>query len=246
MERNILLKIAYCGTRYHGFQVQQNAQSVCAVLQDAVEKVMGKRWDVKGCSRTDAGVHALEYCISMRCHTTIRCDQLVLALNRYLPEDIAVLSAEDVSLDFHARYHCIGKQYVYKIHNSRVKTPFSPNLSYRYGYPLGVDMLHHEAQDFVGTHDFASFQSAGADIADTVRTVTSFAVHREGDTVFFTVEGDGFLYNMVRIMVGTLIYIAMGRLEQGCIPSILASKDRSCAGKTMPPQGLYLRKVYYD
>lgn len=243
--RNIRITIAYDGTRYHGFQVQKNALSVCQVFQDAVERVTGKRWDVKGCSRTDTGVHANMYCLSIRCDTGIPCDKLVPALNRYLPPDIAVREAEDAAPDFHARYHCTGKEYVYRIHNSRVKDPFAPHLSYRLGFPLDVPLLRREALDFVGTHDFAAFQSAGSDVEDTVRTVRSFRVEREGEFVLFTVEGDGFLYNMVRIMVGTLVHIAMGRIPPGSIPEILISRDRGRAGKTMPPQGLFLNRVFY-
>lgn len=244
-ERNLLLTIRYRGTGYHGFQVQKNALGVCTVLQDAVEKVLGKRYDVKGCSRTDSGVHALRYCLSMRVESAIPCDRLVLALNRYLPEDIACIAAVEAPEDFHARYSCIGKEYVYRIHNSRIKDPFSPNLSYRLGYTLDVPLLDREAKDFVGTHDFSAFCSAGSDVEDKVRTISRFDVTREGDTVLFTVAGDGFLYNMVRIMVGTLVYTAMGRIPPGSIPTILKSRDRGRAGKTMPPEGLYLSEVYY-
>lgn len=237
--------MAYDGTRYHGFQVQKNALTVCQVFQDAVETVLGKRWDVKGCSRTDTGVHARQYCLSMQCDTTIPPDKLVLALNRYLPPDVAVLQVEPVADDFHARYSCVGKEYVYTLLNSQVRDPFSPNLSYRFGYALDVDLLHRQAQDFVGSHDFAAFCSAGCDVESTVRTIRAFRVERQGERILFTVEGDGFLYNMVRIMVGTLLFIATGRLEQGSIPTILASGDRARAGKTMPACGLTLNRVFY-
>lgn len=246
MERNILLALRFVGTRYHGFQVQQNAISVCEVFQDAVERVMGKRYDVKGCSRTDAGVHANKYCLSMKVKSAIPCDKLVLALNNYLPEDIAATAAREVPADFHARYSCTGKEYVYRIHNSRIRDPFSPNLAYRFGYTLEAGLLHEEGQAYVGTHDFAAFQSAGSDMEDTVRTITAFSVTRRGEYVDFTVRGDGFLYNMVRIMVGTLMFIAADKLERGCIPGVIASRDRGRAGKTMPACGLYLNNVFYD
>lgn len=245
MERNLLITLAYCGTRYHGFQVQTNALSVCEVFQDGVERVLGQRYDVKGCSRTDAGVHANMYCLSIRCDTAIPCQNLVLALNRYLPEDIAVQSVADMPHDFHARYSCTGKEYRYQLRNSRIKDPFSPELSYQMGYAMKVELLHQQAQDLVGTHDFAAFCSAGSDVQDTTRTIWSFRVERQGDMILFTVAGDGFLYNMVRIMVGTLVHIATGKLPPGCIPEILASRQRSQAGKTMPPQGLYLNRVFY-
>lgn len=243
--RNLLLTLRFDGTRYHGFQVQKNALSVCEVFQNSVKNIFGKRYDVKGCSRTDSGVHANMYCLSMKIAENIPCDKLVTALNHVLPYDIAVTHVKEVPDDFHARYSCTGKQYVYKIHNSRVKDPFSPNSLYRYGYPLDEAMLNAQAKDFIGTHDFAAFQAHGGDIGDTVRTITDFTVTRYGDTVLFTVTGDGFLYNMVRIMVGTLIFIAMGKLENGCIPAVLASKNRARAGKTMPAHGLYLNKVFY-
>lgn len=246
MDRNILLTLSYAGTRYHGFQVQKNALSVCEVFQNAVEHVLGTRYDVKGCSRTDSGVHARMYCVSMKTSEDIPCEKLVRALNHVLPDDIAVLSATQVGDDFHARYSCKGKQYVYQIHNSRIRDVFSPNLAYRYGYPLDEDMLDFEAQGFVGTHDFAAFCSAKSDAEDTVRTITEFRVTRQGELVLFTVSGDGFLYNMVRIMVGTLMFIAMGKIQKGSVPGIIESKDRGRAGKTMPACGLYLNKVYYE
>jgi tRNA pseudouridine38-40 synthase len=181
----------------------------------------------------------------MKCETLIRNDKLLLALNRYLPEDIAVLSVEDATDVFHARYDATGKEYVYRLRNSRIKDPFSPNFAYRFGYPLDVGLLDREAKAFVGTHDFAAFQSAGSDIDDTVRTIEYFAVCREGDDVLFTVKGDGFLYNMVRILVGTLLFIGTGRLPEGSIPEIIAAKDRNRAGKTMPALGLCLNRVFY-
>ena len=245
MERNLLFDLRFCGTNYHGFQVQKNALSVCEVFQDAVEAVFGVRGDVKGCSRTDAGVHARQYCASMRTDRAIPCDRAVSALNRNLPRDIAVTACRDVPPDFHARYHCTGKEYVYKIYNSRVKDPFSPDLRYRYSRRLEEAFLSGQAAGFVGTHDFAAFCSKGSDIEGTTRTVTAATVEREGDEVRFVVRGDGFLYNMVRIMAGTLVQIGEGRIPPGSIPEIIASKDRERAGKTMPACGLYLNQVFY-
>jgi len=243
--KNLLLTLRFNGARYHGFQVQKNAVSVCQVFQDGVERIFGSRLDVKGCSRTDTGVHALMYCLSMRCEWNKPCERLVLALNRHLPDDIAVMDCREVPMDFHARYSCTGKEYIYKILNSHIKDPFSPNLIYRYDYTLDAAFLREQAQDFVGRHDFASMCSAGSDIQDTRRAITRFEVERQGDVVCFRVAGDGFLYNMVRIMVGTLVYIGSGRLAAGSIPDILAARNRGRAGKTMPACGLYLSRVYY-
>ena len=244
--RNLLLTLCFCGTRYHGFQVQKNALSICQVVQDALETVLGQRGEVKGCSRTDTGVHARMYCLSVRTASPIACDKLVLALNRYLPEDVAVTECRPVPEEFHARYSCVGKEYVYIVHNSRARDPFSPNLAYRYGYSLDAELLNRQAQHYLGTHDFAAFASRGGDVEDTVRHISSFTVLRQGDRVLFTVCGSGFLYNMVRIMVGTLIYIQMGKIEPGSIPDILLAKNRDRAGKTMPAHGLYLNRVFYE
>ena len=243
--RTVLLTLRFDGTRYHGFQVQKNALTVCEVFQDALEKTLGKRWDVKGCSRTDTGVHANCYCISFQTDHAIPCERLVRALNSSLPADIAVTGAREMPIDFHARYHCVGKQYIYTIHNSVVKDPFDYRRMYRYGANLDQEMLHRQAQAFVGKHDFAAFCTRAQEQSDTCRTITAFDVLREGDRVIFRVSGDGFLYNMVRILVGTLVYISMGRITPGSIPAILQSRDRSLAGKTMPAKGLSLNEVYY-
>jgi len=246
MKRNLLLSLRYVGTRYHGFQVQKNALSVCSVFQDAVEQVFGSRIDIKGCSRTDAGVHANQFCLSMKVEKNIPCDKLVIALNRYLPDDVAVTHCREVPADFHARYSSTGKEYVYKVRNSWIRDPFLTDFVCLWGYPLEVELLHRQAQDFVGQHDFAAFQASGSNVVDTVRTIYSFRVERQGDLVLFTVAGDGFLYKMVRNMVGTLLEIASGHLPQGCIPKILESRDRQQAGKTAPACGLYLNRVFYD
>ena len=205
--RNLLLTIRYQGTAYHGFQVQKNALTVAQVLQDALEAVLGRREDIKGCSRTDSGVHA-----NM----------------------------------FHARYSCTGKRYLYQINNSPVKDPFRWKQVYDYRYPIDVAMCDRQCKDFIGTHDFSSLCSAGSSVEDHVRTVTACGMVREGDRVTFYVEGDGFLYNMVRIMVGTILEIAAGSKPQGCIPQILEQRDRAAAGFTAPAWGLYLDRVFYE
>jgi len=244
-ERNLLLTLRFVGTNYHGFQVQANATSVCEVFQNALERILGHRPPVKGCSRTDSGVHANKYSLSLKTESTISCNNLVRALNAVLPDDIAATTCREVPADFHARYSATGKEYVYKLLNSRVKDPFLSNLCYRFGFPLDENLLHKQAQNFVGTRDFAAFMAKGSDIEDTVRTIEFFEVRRQGELLIFTVSGDGFLYKMVRIMVGTLLAVGTGRLHPGCIPSIIAGKDRARAGKTAPACGLYLNDTFY-
>lgn len=243
--RNLLLTLSFDGSAYHGWQVQENAVTVQQALQDALEHICGVRDNIVGCSRTDSGVHANMYCCNLRTEHTIPCDRLVTALNAVLPRDIAVSNCEQVPFDFHARYDCASKEYIYKIWNSPNKNPFLYNYSLHYKYPLDAEMLDGQAKQYMGEYDFASFCAAGSSVASTVRNVTNASVKRDGDMVVFTVEANGFLYNMVRIMVGTLIDISSGRIEKNSIADIIAAKDRGKAGFTAPPHGLYLNKVNY-
>lgn len=243
--RNLLIEIKYDGSAYHGWQVQKNALTVQEVFQNAVEKVFLQRLDVKGCSRTDTGVHANQYFLTLQTDMNISCDGAVMALNTHLPKDIAVLSCCEVDADFHPRYSCRSKEYVYKIYNGQIRNPFFADYALHYKYPIDADYLNKEAQAFVGTYDYSGFCSAKSDVEDTVRTVYSCKVWREDDMVFFKVQANGFLYNMVRIMVGTLLFIAQGKIKEGELKGIILSKNRRLAGKTAPPQGLYLNKVDY-
>lgn len=244
--RNLLFTIAYDGSAYHGWQVQANSVTVQQTMQDAMEKVLGERGNIIGCSRTDTGVHANRYCFNMRTETRYTEKKLVAALNARLPRDIAVLSCEDVGWDFHARYDCVSKEYIYRIWNSPVRNPFLGNYALHYKYPLDEHMLAEQAAGFVGTHDFVSFCSAHSNIKSTVRTVEEFRVERIGDEIVLTVIADGFLYNMVRIMVGTLLKIAQGKILRGSIPAIIEAKNRSAAGTTAPAHGLHLNAIHYE
>lgn len=245
--RNLLLIICYDGTQYHGWQIQQNSLAVQQVFQTALQKVLGDTPDLKGCSRTDSGVHAYEYCISLKTGHNIPCNRLVGALNHFLPADIAVLSCREVPLDFHARYSCKGKEYVYKIWNNPIRSPFLDGRALHYWYGIDLKKLNEAAQYFVGGHDFTSFCTFdGRERGDMTRTVTKAELKKEGALVTFTVAADGFLYNMVRIMVGTLLRVAQGKFEPQDIPNIINARNRKNAGPTAPPCGLYLNKVFYD
>lgn len=244
--RNLLLTICYDGTRYHGWQIQQNAVAVQQVFQEALLKIIAERPDIKGCSRTDSGVHANAYCISLKTEHSIPCERLLNALNHFLPEDIAVKDCREVPLDFHARYSCTGKEYIYQIWNEPVRNPFLQHRALHYWYDLNLDRLNAAAAHYLGIHDFTSFCTLDArERGDLRRTVTKSEVRREGGLVLFTVAADGFLYNMVRIMVGTLLRVAQGKLEPEQIPGILAAQNRKAAGPTAPPCGLYLNRVFY-
>ena len=244
--RNLLLTISYKGTNYHGFQVQKNAITVSQVLQSAVESIINHDIDIKGCSRTDAGVHANIYCVSFKTESNIDCFNFVRALNTKLPRDIVAIKCQEVDLDFHARYNCKKKEYIYKIWNDYC-SPFFYDLMYHYKWHLDEKILDEEAKDFIGTHDFKSFcnKKKGKNMDDTVRTIYEFNVRRDNCVVIFEVCGNGFLYNMVRIMVGTLIFIQEGKIKRKMIPHIIKEKNRSLAGKTMVAKGLYLNNVFY-
>lgn len=243
--RNLLLTISFDGTAYHGWQVQDNAVTVQQTLQDALEHICSKRDNIVGCSRTDAGVHANMYCCNVRTESTIDCKKLVGALNAVLPKDIAAIDCTEVDYDFHARYDCKSKEYIYKIWNSPNKNPFLYNYSLHYKYPLDAEFLDRQAKAFIGTHRFDSFCAAGSSVEDTERTVINASVEREGDTVIFRVEANGFLYNMVRIMVGTLIDISRGKIPADSIEGIINAENRSAAGYTAPAHGLYLNRIHY-
>ena len=245
MERNLLLKIQYDGSAYHGWQVQENARSVQGVFQEALKQVLHTQPDIKACSRTDTGVHAREFCLSMKLSHNIPPERLLGALNHFLPPDIAVLSCEEVPLDFHARYSCCGKRYVYEIWNNPIRSPFLHGRALHYYHHIDEKKLNEAAQHFLGAHDFTSFCTLdNRDMGDFTRTVTESSVTREGDMVRFTVAADGFLYNMVRIMVGTVLQSLSGRIKEP-VADIIGSHDRSRAGCTVPAQGLYLNRVFY-
>ena len=216
-------------------------------FQDALEEVLRHRPDVKGCSRTDSGVSAKMYCVSFKTESSIPCDKLVLALNVKLPKTVAVKAVREVDEDFHARYSSLGKKYCYRILNSAVRDPFCEGFALHCPYPkdIDADFLNMQAQYFVGEHDFKAFQNTGTDIEDTVRRIYSCEVVRKGELIEFYVSGNGFLYNMVRIMAGTLIETAKGVIVPDSIPDIIASKDRSRAGITAPACGLMLEEVFY-
>ena len=245
--RNLLLTLCYDGRRFHGWQIQQNAYTVQEALQTALSQIIGDGFDVKGCSRTDSGVHANMYCVSLKTAHPIPCVRLKAALNRWLPLSVAVTDCVEVDADFHARYSCKSKEYIYKIWNSEVRSPFLEGYALHYRYPLDAALLNEAAQAYVGRHDFTSFCTLdNREQGDMTREVKLFSVTRDGDMVTMRVEADGFLYNMVRIMVGTLLRIAQRKIPPDGIPAIMEKKDRKYAGPTAQACGLYLNRVYYE
>ena len=244
----LLLTISYLGTNYHGFQVQPNAVTVQSTLQDAVEKIFGVRCPVTGCSRTDSGVHANMFCCTVdtaEAQNILSPQNALRALNSVLPEDIAVLKAAEVPDSFHPRYDVLKKRYIYLIRNSQIRNPFTPDREFFYPHHLDEEKMNSAAAHFIGEHDFAAFCASGSSVKDTVRTIYECNVCRNGDTVKLVICGNGFLYNMVRIITGTLIEVSSGKITENEIDEIILSRDSSRAGYTAPACGLYLDYVTY-
>lgn len=247
--KNIAMRIRYDGTNYHGWQRQKNGITVQQVIEEALTELTGQETKVIGCSRTDAGVHALEYVFNFLTETSIPTEKLPYALNYRLGEDISAIEAFEVPMKFNARFSAKGKRYIYQIQNGRVKNPFFNRHSWHIPYHLDVDAMIEAAPIFEGTHDFAGFMATGGEQKTTVRTVRVCRVSRDAEqpeSICVTVEADAFLYNMVRIITGTLAEVGFGRIKVEELPEILASCDRKRGGMTAPPQGLFLKKVYYD
>lgn len=243
--RNLFLTLRYDGTLFHGWQKQDNADSVQEKLESAFHSVSGKSENIIGCSRTDAGVHANMFCCNVRTDCTVPTEKIPDALNFYLPNSISVYACREADFDFHARYNAKGKEYIYIIYNGKYRNPFYENRAFYYPYPLNLDCINENAKDFVGVHDFSAFCSTDSSVENKVREIYECKAEKNGEIIKINVSGNGFLYNMVRIMVGTLLGIQNGKIESGTIPQIIESRDRNEAGVTAKPEGLYLNKVFY-
>lgn len=242
-------KIKYLGTAFHGFQVQPGLRTVQGELNNALNQAFGLPCKVTGCSRTDAGVHANEFCLTVECEGgTIPADKLPIAVARFLPTDLSLFYAEECDNAFHPRYDVREKEYLYRIINRPIYDPFEFGRAWFLSRPVsdeGLLLMQSAAKHFIGKYDFSTFMSEGSDVEDTVRTVTALSVERNGDLIEIRISADGFLYNMVRIIVGTLTEVAFGRISPDDIVDIINSHDRSRAGMTAPADGLYLNKVVY-
>jgi len=243
--RNVKLTIAYDGTNYKGWQLQKNGRTVQEELEEAIEKIFGKHHRVNAASRTDAGVHARGQVAHFKLSSPILSQKIVMALNTALPEDIAIIDAEDVSPDFHSRFDTASKIYRYHILNSRQRDPFSEKHSWRVPYRLNIPLMRKEAGVLVGQHDFKSFQARDKREGSSVRKVFHIDITKKKSFLTIEIEADGFLYNMVRNIVGTLIDAGRGYLPPGSMRKILKSRDRTTAGPTAPGKGLFLVEVKY-
>ncbi len=244
--RNIALRLSYDGSAYHGWQVQKNEISVAETLETALTKICGHPVKTVGCGRTDAGVHALRYCANFRTDCRIPIDRFPLAVNSRLPGDISVSDAVEAPEDFNAIGSCLKKEYIYRILNSAVPDPFLQKRACFYPQRLDLSLMQQAARAFEGTHDFRAVRSLGTETKTTVRTVYWCRAEKEGDLITVSICADGFLYNMCRAMVGTMVYASYGKLLPEEIPHLLQIGDRRLTGPTMPPQGLYLNRIWYD
>ena len=250
----LFIKVAYKGTEYGGYQVQNNAPTVQAELTRAAREIFGRECDIVGCSRTDSGVHANGFCATVAykgtntLETNIPLTKLPLAFCAHLPEDISVIEAYSVEESFHPRYDVKYKEYIYRIWNRPERNPFVPDMCYHYPKHIddnALEKMSSAAERLCGKHDFKAFMAKGGNENDTVRNVMYAKVTRDGDFVEFKVAADGFLYNMVRIMAGTLIAVAENKISPDDIEEIIKSGERERAGMTAPACGLFLNKAVY-
>lgn len=243
--KNVKIVVSYNGAKYCGWQKQKDSPGIQGELEYACKKAFNqKEVEVIGSGRTDSGVHALGQVANFKVETGIPVDRFPEILNNNLPKDIAVLSAEEVDEDFHSRYSAHRKTYRYYIYPSRIRSPFYRETSYQVKYSLDVEKMKSEIKALEGEHDFCGFMSSGSSVKTTVREIYRAELFEEGDRLVIEVEGNGFLYNMVRIIVGTMVDIGRGRITEP-LKDIIESKDRDRAGHTAPPQGLFLKTVEY-
>ena len=244
--KNIAAWLMFDGSEYHGWQVQKTEITVSGTIEAALSRLCGHPVKVHGCGRTDAGVHAERYCFNFFTSSGIPPDRFPLATNSLLPPDIAIQRTVCAPAGFDANLSCIKKEYTYRIYNSRIRDPFYANRAYFYPQKLDIALMRSGASHFVGTHDFAAVRSVGTDTKTTVRTVHWFDIEVKGRIIELRVCADGFLYNMARAMVGTLLYVSEGKLSPDDLPRLLEKRDRRLTGPTVPSGGLYLTRIWYD
>jgi len=244
--RNIKLTIEYEGTNYSGWQIQENAITIQEKLEEALEKITGEKVKLVGSGRTDAKVHALGQVANFLTKSSIPGEKYKYALKFLLPEDITIVDSQEVDLDFHARFDATKKTYKYMVYNGELPRAIYRNFSYHVPYPIDIDKMLYASRYFIGTHDFATFMAANSEVNSTIRTIYDITIVRKNELVEFTIEGNSFLRNMVRIIVGTLLYVGFGKIDKEQISKIILDKKREGAGPTVPPQGLFLEKVFYS
>ncbi len=245
MKRNIKLTIEYDGTNYCGWQIQNNAISIQEIIERAIKKLTDETLSITGSGRTDTKVHAFGQVANFFTESTIPADKFRVALNCVLPDDIAIRESIEVDHHFHSRHLAIGKEYKYFIYASEVRSPIKRNYSCFVRDNLNTEHMSKALECFVGTHDFSGFMSTGSSVKTTVRTIYEASLIVRDEVIEITIRGNGFLYNMVRIIVGTLIDVGTGKIDYNSMGEIIESTNRKRAGATAPAEGLFLSKVFY-
>lgn len=244
--RNIKLTVAYDGTDFHGFQVQPALRTVQGELEQAIHKLTGVTLQINGSGRTDAGVHARGQAVNFHTSSRIPVEKWPIAMNTVLPADVVIYAAEEVPPTFHSRYDAVGKVYIYQIDQSLSPDVFMRKYAWHVPYPLQLDSMREAASYFTGEHDFTSFCNVATPVKDKRRTIYDISVEPDQHILRIRVHGSGFLWNMVRILAGTIVDVGKGRIAPKQIPEILSAADRTKAGVTAPAHGLTLDKVMYD
>jgi tRNA pseudouridine38-40 synthase len=242
--RNIMITIQYDGSKYYGWQKQNDSPGIQNIIEDSIYKITKENIELISSGRTDRGVHAIGQVANFKTESKIIVDKIPAAINSSLPEDISIIDAKEVDENFHSRYCAKGKRYRYVIYNNKYKNPIYRKYSYHVKYDLNFEKMKEESKYLIGEHDFIGFRSTGSSAKTTIRTIYDIELKKEGDFIVLEVEGKGFLYNMVRIIAGTLIDIGRGRITES-LKDIIESKERSRAGHTAHANGLFLKKVYY-
>ncbi len=243
--KNIKLTIEYDGSNYFGWQKQNNKETVQETIERAILAVTGEKINLTGSSRTDTGVHAKGMVANFKTNTSIPPNKIKFALNNKLPGDIVIINSEEVSEDFHSRYNSKGKTYCYTIINRKDRLALGRNYAYQFKWDLDIERMKSACKYFLGEHDFCAFMSSGSSVKTTVRTINELYIENNKDEIKIFISANGFLYNMVRIIVGTLIMVGIGKISDKDITDIIESKDRTKAGACVPANGLTLEKVYY-
>ena len=243
--RNIKLIIEYDGKEFNGWQKQPNKLNIQGEIEKAIERVTGETVDLTASGRTDSGVHAIGQVANFKTNSTIPIEKIPIALNANLKKAIVIKSAEEVEERFHSRLNCKKKTYRYIINNSKYGTAIYRNLETHIPMKLDISKMQEAVKYFEGEHDFKAFKASGTSSKNSVRNIYKTEIKQERERIIIELTGNGFMYNMVRIIAGTIVDVGMGKIKPGDIPEILKSKDRNKAGKTLPPHGLYLVEVYY-
>ena len=244
--RNIKLIIEYDGKKFGGWQKQPTKLNIQGEIEQAIKEITGEEIELTASGRTDAGVHSLGQVANFKTNSKIEIDKIPYAINSKLKKSIVIKSAEEVEENFHARYNCKGKKYKYIINNSEQGTAIYRGLECHIPQKLDIEKMQEAIKHFEGEHDFKGFKASGTSSKSSVRTIYKAEVKQEGERIIIELTGNGFMYNMVRIISGTIVDVGLGKIKPNEIPEIIRAEDRTKAGKTLPAHGLYLAEVYYD